>query len=117
MTTDAHANPTQVLACVPGAIQPEERSGHFASTKRLFGKRILEQREVDQGREYRFDASAFDELCSFVANERKCCPFLAFEIKLTPNSGPIWLRLTGPDGIKSFLDAQFASPETQTTAL
>lgn len=106
--TDTDSKGTQVLACVPGAIDVNERERHFASLRQLFGERALERRDVDDGREYRFDAADFEELSTFVANERKCCPFLTFEIRVSPDSGPIWLRLTGPEGTRSFLDAEFA---------
>ena len=32
------------LACVPGAIPADERDGHFALARRLFGEAVLERR-------------------------------------------------------------------------
>ena len=43
----------------------------------------------------------------FVANERRCCPFLTFTLELAPDGGPLWLRLTGPAGTRAFLEAEF----------
>jgi len=44
----------------------------------------------------------------FVANERKCCPFLHIEVELG-GGGPIWLRLTGPEGTRELIDAELGS--------
>jgi hypothetical protein len=41
----------------------------------------------------------------FVANERRCCPFLAIAVERAPDAGPLWLRLTGPAGTHELLDA------------
>lgn len=35
--------------------------------------------------------------------ERLCCPFLRFLVEVEPNSGPLWMRLTGREGAKEFL--------------
>ncbi len=39
----------------------------------------------------------------FLSNERRCCPFLSFEVAIAPHGGPVWLRLTGPVGTREFL--------------
>jgi hypothetical protein len=65
----------------------------------------VERREWKEGYAFRFSPDAFDALARFVANERKCCPFLHFEIAVE-SAGPVWLRLTGPSGTRAFLDAE-----------
>ena len=67
---------------------------------------MREKSSLPNGYAYRFDADAFDDLARWIANERRCCPFLTFAVELTPNAGPIWVRLTGPDGTRDFLDAE-----------
>jgi hypothetical protein len=94
------------LACVPGAIPAAERVAHFELLTRLFSTAAREKRALPDGYSYRFDAAAFDDLASWIANERRCCPFLTFVIELTPGDGPIWIRLTGPEGTQGFLDAE-----------
>ena len=93
------------LACVPGAIPAKERAGHFARARRLFGEAAEERRAWREGYAFRFAADAVGEVARFVANERKCCPFLEFEIVLE-SAGPVWLRLTGPVGTRNFLQAE-----------
>lgn len=108
------AGPTPPLACVPGALPAAERPAHFALAARLFREAAREQRPAPgdaggrvEGYAFRFDAPAFDEVARFVANERRCCPFLTFTLELAPDGGPLWLRLTGPAGTRAFLEAEF----------
>ncbi|HYD52355.1 MAG TPA: hypothetical protein VEA99_07000 [Gemmatimonadaceae bacterium] len=94
------------LACAPGAIPENERAVHFDLLTRLFTNRLREKTVLPDGYAYRFDADAFDDLARWAANERRCCPFLRFTFELTPANGPVWLRLTGPEGTSAFLDAE-----------
>jgi hypothetical protein len=32
-----------------------------------------------------------------------CCPFFTFELTFEPDSGPIWLRVRGQEGVKEFI--------------
>ena len=97
---------TTPLACIPGAIPAGERRAHFALLSRLFGAELRERREVPGGCAYRFDADAFDDVARWAANERRCCPFLTFTLELAPDEGPLWVRLTGPEGTRAFLEAE-----------
>lgn len=94
------------LACVPGAIPAEERAAHFALAAELFGDAAQERRELEDGYTFRFHAVRLAEVMRFVASERLCCPFLEFGITVSPGDGPVWLRLTGPDGTRAFLAAE-----------
>ena len=42
-------------------------------------------------------------IAKFIENERLCCPFFNFGLEVEPNSGPLWLRLTGGEGVKEIL--------------
>jgi hypothetical protein len=108
MTSPAQS-PALPLACVPGAIPAEERAAHFALTKALFGAAVQERRELSNGYSFRFDADQLERVAHFAANERRCCPFLSFTLELMPGGGPLWLRLTGPQGTRRFLDAELLS--------
>ena len=93
------------LACVPGAIPAEERAAHFALARRLFERDAEERREWRDGYAFRFAGDVLDDVARFVSNERKCCPFLDFEIAVEA-TGPVWLRMTGPAGTRAFLDVE-----------
>lgn len=95
------------LACVPGAIPTEDRAAHFALARKLFTEMAQERCELQQhGYAFRFHPEALEELARFVANERRCCPFMKFEITLAAAAGPLWLRMTGPAGTRAVLDAE-----------
>jgi hypothetical protein len=94
------------LACVPGAIPADERAAHFALAAELFDAGLQERRELADGYAFRFAPERLDGVMRFVANERRCCPFLEFGITVSPADGPVWLRLTGPEGTRAFLKAE-----------
>ncbi len=94
---------TSPIACSPDAIPAAERPAHFQLMTRLFTTKARERRAAPNGCDYRFDADAFDDVALWLANERRCCPFLTFELELEAGEGPIWLRITGPKGTDAFL--------------
>jgi hypothetical protein len=99
---DPRQHEVPALACILDAIPETERPAHFALVSRLFGERAYEKMDLPNGHSFRFPADAFDELAQFVSKERRCCPFLAFDIVVPPGDGPVSLRLTGPDGTREF---------------
>ena len=102
--------PPVALACVPSAIPAGERAAHFGLIARLFGEAARERRDVPDGYAFRFAADDFGDVVRFVANERRCCPFLRFALELSPDAGPLWVRLSGPAGTREFLDAELPRP-------
>lgn len=98
------------LACVPGAIPAADRQAHFALLTRLFTTGVRERTLLRDGYGYRFDAEAFDDLARWITNERHCCPFLSFALEVTPDNGPIWVRITGVPGTRAFLDGELPTP-------
>jgi hypothetical protein len=51
------------------------------------------------------------ELAEWVDAERKCCPFFDFHIDLEREGSMLWLRLTGQNGIKQFIQMEFQLPK------
>jgi mercuric ion transport protein len=98
--------PPAALVCIPNAIPARQRSAHFALARKLFGVLAEERTALPTGYAVRFPAGALDELFQFVANERRCCPFMSFELTIERDAGPIWLRMTGPEGTKAVLEAE-----------
>jgi hypothetical protein len=99
-------NGTSELVCVPGAIAAAERPGHFALAHELFHEQAQERQDLKNGYALRFTADAFESVARFVADERKCCPFVTFEITLASDDGPLWLRMTGPSGTREVLQVE-----------
>ena len=103
------ANELSPLACVPSAIAPAERAAHFALIRRLFKEEAQERIEMGSGYKFRFPAASFDALTHFISNERRCCPFLSFELTVEPADAGLSLKLTGPEGTREFLDAELCA--------
>lgn len=93
-----------ILACDLTAIPAEVREEHVVRTPQLFTT-AQEVRELADGFAIRFEngAGKFMSIARFIENERWCCPFFRFSVDIEPNRGPIWLRLTGGEGVKGLL--------------
>jgi hypothetical protein len=71
--------------------------------------RAVERLDVDNGYRVRFapDAEILETIARVIAAERQCCRFLAFQMSVEADDGPVWLELTGPPGTRDFLEALF----------
>jgi hypothetical protein len=69
----------------------------------------LDRQELPDG--YAVSLPNDDETMLSVArwsvDERRCCPFFTFTIVREPPPGPLWLRITGPEGAKQILEEAF----------
>lgn len=97
---------SQPIACIPGAIEPAQRSAHLALAKLLFAQLAQSREQLPDGYAFEFAPEALTDIAQFVANERKCCPFMQFDISIAPSGGSVWLRMTGPEGTRAVLDAE-----------
>lgn len=43
-------------------------------------------------------------LAIMIDAERRCCPFLRFQVVAEADNGPVWLEVTGPAGTREFLE-------------
>ena len=89
------------------AIAPASRRRRGRGTSPWRGG--CSRKECGSGGAFRFESDALEDVARFVANERKCCPFLDFDIAVAAAAGPTWLRITGPAGTRAFLDAELGS--------
>ena len=46
-------------------------------------------------------------VAEFISLERVCCSFFRFELDVGRQEEPVWLRITGAEGVKEFLKTQF----------
>ena len=97
------------LACDMTAIPAEQRPLHLANSRELFS-RIEEFRELPEGYEFRLanGPDLLAQLAQFVSLERRCCPFLRFDVQVEAEGGPVWLRLSGREGVKDFIREEIA---------
>ncbi len=92
------------IACDMSAIPAAQRQAHLDTSRDLFS-RIEEFRELSNGYEFRFasEPALLVKLAEFTSLEKLCCPFLGFVVEVEPEGGPVWLRLTGREGVKTFI--------------
>lgn len=95
------------IACNPMGIPADEREPHFANAEYLFSSAVQERQELSNGYSFRFRADDYAAVVAFIANERHCCPFFHFDLEIPPAQGPLWLQITGGEGVKTFIGAEF----------
>ena len=100
----AAAREHDVLACRLDAFDAGERARHDELVL-VLQKSVREVRELPDGYAFRLpgDARLLAEIGEWVALERRCCPFLDFDLRWSRSETDPWLRLTGAKGVKGFL--------------
>jgi hypothetical protein len=89
------------------AIPLRQRVSHAASVARLL-HRSDEMVALANGYAFRFAPDDLNPVADFVNRERLCCPFLGFTIEVSPAGGPMWVSITGREGVKEFLAAELS---------
>ena len=94
--------------CNTKALNPPERARHKQLSEKLAAER-KEIVETEKGYEFQFSPTdiSLAELAEWVAGESKCCPFFDFHIDVEREGRLLCLRLTGEEGIKAFIRAEF----------
>ena len=100
--------------CNIKALTPEERARHKQVGEKLMAAR-KEIVEIERGYEFQFSPAdvSLAELAEWVVAESKCCPFFDFHIDLEREGKLACLRLTGEEGIKAFIRAEFKIENTK----
>jgi uncharacterized protein HemX len=95
--------------CNIKALTPEERAHHKQLGDKLTAARKAIV-ETEKGYEFQFSPQdvTIAELADWVVAESKCCPFFDFHIDLEKEGKLLCLRLTGEEGIKQFIRAEFS---------
>ena len=93
-------------ACNMQAMSKSERATYGQLTRSVRGS-LEDRRELEDGYAFRLPANTLVDAARWVALESKCCPFFAFELKVGRDGGPLWLHVTGGEGIKEFIRAEF----------
>jgi hypothetical protein len=101
-------NSVTPLVCNMGVFTPAQREAHILTTTQLI-QAVQSVQEVENGYELSFPNKTefISKIADFISNERLCCPFLKFTLKVVSNSEPIFLSLTGPIGTQEFLRTEF----------
>jgi len=99
------------LACDRESLTPAQRKRHFDELGPALRAMKKSIRELPDGFEFEFpaDPKTFQLVAEWVAGERVCCPFFDIGLRLEREGGPLWLRLTGRNGVKEFIEVEGAS--------
>jgi len=92
------------LACNLNAI-PADRLERYRALSRRIWPAIQETVELPDGYALRLpdESNLCLEVAEFMSLERLCCPFFRLALELEPHGGPMWLRVTGGEAVKTFL--------------
>jgi hypothetical protein len=100
------ARPKEKFYCNIDALTSAERTRHGTLSYAL-RKAVVEKAELPSGYGFRLAAQDVPLVAEWVGYEAKCCPFFSFEMQLARDQGPLWLRITGSEGVKAFIKAEF----------
>jgi hypothetical protein len=106
-TISAHDSP---FACNLKALSSAERAEHRDVTARVLAS-VRITHELPDGYTFTVDSTRVTakDLATFVEFERRCCPFFDFQLAWSRENGPVTLQLTGRDGVKAFIRAEFTT--------
>jgi hypothetical protein len=102
---NTHPIESQPIFCDLTTISASDRKQHLLTVTQLF-QAVQEVRKLPDGYALRLtnEGDIFMAMARFVENERRCCPFFGFGLEIEPNGGPLWLRLTGSQEAREFLE-------------
>ena len=102
------------FACDMHAIPLESRAAHQSNTERLFSL-VQQVQELPNGYTFRLpnETDVWKLAAEFVDLERLCCPFFAFRLEFKRQGDPIYLTVTGAEGVKPFIMAEIGEHLTR----
>ena len=93
------------IACNPNAIPLEKREQHSALAQEIFGS-ATERKELANGYAFQLPTALLRQIAEWMPLEQLCCPFFDFGLELR-HTGELWLSLTGAEGVKDLVRAEF----------
>lgn len=107
MATDMGSERTSVFVCDMSAIEPHHRKQHVATAREIF-QAVKEIRELPNGYAFHLpnEGPGLLKIAEFISREKLCCPFFGFSMEVQPAGGPVWLSMTGDEGVKPFIQAE-----------
>jgi hypothetical protein len=107
--SSANPKPETPFFCDRTALTPEQRKRQQELNKILRAS-VLGIQELPDGFEFEFapDPANYQALTEFTPLERACCPFFDVSIRFEREGGKLWWRLTGREGVKQFIHAEFS---------
>jgi hypothetical protein len=100
-----------VFACNLEAIGAAARPRYSELVKQIRAA-LYERSEIREGYRFRLDGKAVTlaEAAEWIEMERLCCPFLTFQLTASGGSSEWHLAISGTDGVKEVIAAEFPAP-------
>jgi hypothetical protein len=97
------------FACSLEKSLTREERAHKKQIAQKMERARIDTKEIGDGYVFRFrpEGVSFAEVADWVATERVCCPFFDLGIEAERDNGPVSLRITGREGVKNFIRAEF----------
>lgn len=94
--------------CSLTALTVAERLHHKDLSQQLHAG-VKETRELSDGYAFRLSGERQNiaMVAEWISLERLCCPFFTFQLEIGSDPNPIWLRITGQEGVKQFMQSEF----------
>jgi hypothetical protein len=98
------------FACDRSALTAEARKRHFDELGPALRALTRGVRELPDGFEFEFpsDIPTVQLVSEWALGEHLCCPFFDIDLRWEREGGAFRLRLTGREGVKQFIRADFA---------
>ncbi len=105
------------IVCDLSAITAADRERLLAGVPALF-RAVEAVHALPDGYAFRFasEPGRLLALAEFIEHERLCCPFYTFALEVAPAGGPFWMKLTGGEGVKDFIQTVFGDLEAAVRA-
>ncbi|MEP7291118.1 MAG: hypothetical protein ABI835_05015 [Chloroflexota bacterium] len=98
------------FACDMLALTAEQRQQHQQVAQRLTDLRLaIHELKDGYAFEYAAEPETYVLLGEFMSLEHLCCPFFRLALEVEPEAKSVWLRVTGAEGVKAFVQAEFLS--------
>lgn len=92
------------IACNLAALDSDNRDEHEEVSKTVLSS-VTHVREQPDGYAFRLptETQTIRDAAAFVARERFCCPFFDFTLDVERDHGPVWLSVSGREGVKQYV--------------
>jgi hypothetical protein len=94
------------LACNARALNSQQRLRIRALLDEIHAA-SKQVRELSNGYSVLLPAETIRDAAEYITLERLCCPFFDFALEAEREGGPVWLTLTGREGVKQLARLEF----------
>ena len=101
----ASAKSDKPLACGINALNAREQGRRETLIEELMPKAQVAELADGYQLTWTGDATTYGKLAEFIGYERRCCPFLDFELRVSGPDSPVTLMLRADDDTKAFIQA------------